>query len=303
MDTQKPQQPKRLGRGLESLISSTATKPLGLPSSQPQPTTGHGLRQIPIRQIAPNPNQPRKHFDPARLQALADSITRTGVLQPIIVRQKGPGFELVAGERRWRACVEAGVESIPAIVREADEATLLELALVENVQREDLNPVDRASAYREMANKFGLSHEEIGARVGEDRATITNYMRMLDLPKNVLEIIAAGQLSIGHAKCLLGLADTDARSRLAASAVREGWSVRMMEDRVRQVIQTKTEHVPKAPARPVISDLESRISMSLGLRVHIKEGRRKHAGRVVVEYHTLDDFDRIMEKLGAADAT
>ncbi len=302
MDQPRHINQKRLGRGLSSLISSTRSDPAPMDAGATQSSHANaGLRMIPLRLVAPNPLQPRKSFNEARLAALAESLKRSGVLQPIVVRQKGDHYELVAGERRFRAAEIAGLESLPAIIREADDATMLELALVENLQREDLNAVDRAKAYLEMTTRFGLNNDEIGARVGEDRTTVANYVRLLDLSNEILDMVADGRLSMGHARSLLAIGSPRTRLSLAEQAVRDGWSVRTMEERVRGGRQNKTETSPAVPVRPVISDLESRISASLGLRVRIVERRGKHRGRVIVDYHTLDDFERIVARLGLAD--
>lgn len=302
MDQPRQIHQKRLGRGLSSLISSTRFDTATTDAvTAESPHSNAGLRNIPLRLVSPNPLQPRKNFDEARLAALANSLKRSGVLQPIVVRQKDDHYELVAGERRLRAAQMAGLESLPAIIRTADDATMLELALVENLQREDLNAVDRAKAYLEMATRFGLNHDEIGAKVGEDRTTVANYIRLLDLANEILDMVADGRLSMGHARSLLAVGNPHTRISLAEQAVRDGWSVRTMEERVRGGGQNKTETSPAAPARPVISDLESRISAAMGLRVRIVERRGKHRGRVIVDYHTLDDFERIVARLGLAD--
>ena len=299
---------KRLGRGIASIISTPpadAQGVQGLPSPPPAPTlhspiAGHQrLAMIPLSSIRPNPSQPRRTFDQAALETLADSMRRRGTLQPIALRPTESGFELIAGERRFRAAQMAGLESIPAIVRPVKDEDLLELALIENVQRENLNPVERAIAYRNLNTQHKLSHDEIAARMGEDRATVTNYMRLLALDPEVLALVAGGDLSMGHAKALLGISDVKHQQSLAGKIVREGWSVRQAE----AAVNNATKDVANKPAkevkaRPAVADMERKLTDALGTRVTIKEGRRRHTGKITIEYYALDDFERVTEKLG-----
>jgi ParB family chromosome partitioning protein len=193
-----------------------------------------GVRELPVELIAPNPNQPRRTIDPESLQALADSLGEQGVLQPVLVRPLAGGYELIAGERRWRAARLAGIERIPALVRPAGDAQTLELALIENMAREDLNPIEEARACAALAEELGLTREEIGRRVGRSRVAISNLVRLLELPDEVLEMLEQGELSEGHGRALLMAEDHDARRKLARAAAREGWSVRTTERRARE---------------------------------------------------------------------
>lgn len=193
----------------------------------------------------------------------------------------------------------AGLESIPAVVRPVKDDDLLELALIENIQREDLNPVERALAYRNLSTRHNLSHEEIASRMGEDRATVSNYIRLLDLNPEVLQMVSAGQLSMGHARSLLSISDKSYRLSLATRVVSEGWSVRQVETAVKNA----TSNVVKSPAkevkaRPAVADMERRLTDALGTRVLIKEGRRRHSGKITIEYYSLDDFERVTGRLG-----
>lgn len=302
---------KRLGRGLSSLIASelspTATSTQDPPKNLPEASildrvravSPHGrLMSIPVDQIRRNPSQPRRAFDDTKLAALAASLKARGVLQPIVVRPADAGYELVAGERRLRAAKLAGVSELPAIVRAAKDDELLELALIENVQRADLNPVERARAYRVLHERHGLPHEEIGKRMGEDRATVSNYLRILSLHDSVLALVATESLGIGHAKVLLGVSDTHSQILLAERVVAEDWSVRQLEGAV-AALKKGEKPAPKVKmARPAVQDLEERLSTAIGTRVQIKEGRKRHAGRLVIDYYSLDDFQRIVARLG-----
>lgn len=297
---------KRLGRGIASIISTPSpdeTKVHGLPPSPIAPPVGPAghqrLAMVPLSSIRPNPAQPRRDFDEEALQGLAESIKRRGTLQPIAVRPAEGGFELIAGERRLRAAQMAGLESIPAVVRPVKDDDLLELALIENIQREDLNPVERALAYRNLNTRHNLSHEEIGARMGEDRATVSNYIRLLDLIPEVLQLVSSGELPMGHARALLGISDKKDQLSIARKIVGQGWSVRQTE----AAIKKATEDVVKSPAkevktRPAVADMERRLTDALGTRVSIKEGRRRHTGKITIEYFSLDDFDRVTGRLG-----
>src|SRR6202046_4130158 len=217
--------PKRgMGRGLEAILSVSG-----------ETRTADELRELPVELIVANPNQPRRHFDEEALNALAGSLGEQGVLQPVLVRPKPGGtYELVAGERRWRAAQIAGLSEIPALVRPHDDAATLELALIENMAREDLNPVEEARACAALVEELGLTREQVGRRVGRGRVAVTNLMRLLDLPDEALELLEGGALSEGHGRGLLLAKDHAARRQLARSAVAEGWSVRTVEDRARR---------------------------------------------------------------------
>lgn len=293
----------RLGRGLSSLITSTQPAPAATPfaTHHPEAHAGHAgpvFRDIPLDRIKQNPNQPRRVFDESKLAALARSLKTDGLLQPIVVRPDGDRYELVAGERRWRAAQLAELKVIPAFIRDVTPTQSLALALVENIHREDLNPVERARAYAELYHRFGLSHDQIAEQMGEDRSTVVNYLRLLDLPDAVLDFIADGRMSPGHARAVLSLADSQARSDLARRIVKENWSVRQAEAHVQEKREQAGGRGSRGGARPVISDLERRLTEGLMLRVRIVESRRKNTGRVVIEYYSLDDFDRIMKQLG-----
>ena len=303
---------KRLGRGLSSLISSDfvaersgAVEPE--PPARPAPpvqSTASGrpqLASIRLSEIRVNPHQPRKRFDEAALQGLALSLRERGALQPVVVRRGEVGYELVAGERRFRAAHIAGLTEIPAIIRQVSDEDMLELALIENVQRVDLNPVERARGYALLHDRHKLTHEQIAQKMGEDRVTVTNFLRLLQLPGPIIEQVEAGELGAGHARVLLALKDPSVQIKIAVAICREGWSVRKAEAEVSRLTKGASADAGKEKdKRPNVSDLEQRMSASLGTRVSIREGRRRHTGKLVIEYFSLDDFERITERLGIA---
>lgn len=299
----------RLGRGLSSLVSTDIAhtqETQRLPGSSPVQTMD-GLRgvappqrlmMISVDRIRQNPLQPRREFNEEALGRLAESLKDRGTLQPVVVRPSEGNFELIAGERRLRAAKIAGIHEIPAVVRSVNDDEMLELALIENIQRADLNPIERARAYQSIQQRTGLSHEEIAARVGDERVTVTNYIRLLSLPESVVQMVSKGEISGGHAKALLGVTNSLILEQLAARIVQEGWSVRRIEEAVAKTKPPAADQPVARPARPVVTDMEQKLGAAVGTRVTIREGRRRHSGRIVVEYYTLDDFERIAGLLG-----
>jgi len=290
--------------------SATATKPA---------PARHRAIRVPLDCVAPNPNQPRRSISEKGIASLAGSIKRNGIIQPIVIRpiggtsatgMAGPDssqstvkYELIAGERRLRAARVAGLSDVPAILRDATEEQLLELALVENIHREDLNAIDRAIAYGQFRDQFGLAAEQIGERVGEDRTTVTNYLRLLDLPSEIQDMVASDLLSMGHARGLAGLRSSDEQIKLAEHTVRKGLSVRALEESVRKLrAPAKTASAGGGQGsrnkRPLIRDLERRFTQILKTRVTIQERRAKNTGQIVIEYHSIDEFEGICERLG-----
>lgn len=289
----------RLGRGLSSLIGvdpgvtptfdETIEAP-PLPDVSPQtPTT-----EVGIEQVSPNPRQPRRAFDEAALNELAASIQANGLIQPIVVRRVGQGYELIAGERRLRAAKLAGLTRIPVVVREADDLTQAQLALVENIQRQDLNPIERAEGYHALQRELGLTQAELGTRLGEDRSTISNHLRLLDLALPVRDLVRDGKLSLGHAKVLCGVADPAEQQRLADLAIQQELTVRNLE----RVLATPApvEAKPAEKASPYQRDLDANLTKQVGLRVQVRASGKK--GKVVIHYGSLDEFDALLEKLG-----
>jgi ParB family chromosome partitioning protein len=258
------------------------------------------LMFVPISAVAPNPHQPRKRFDESRLAELAASLRLSGVIQPIIVRPSPTAdgqYQLIAGERRWRAAMIAGLDTIPAIVRQVDLATQARLALIENVQREDLNPIERATAYATLLKTLGLTQQELAQQLGEDRSSIANFLRLLELAEPVQRLVADGQLSAGHAKVLAGVSDIADQCRLAELIVKDGLSVRGLEDVIKKGIS------PTAPATPTVTsahllDLEKSLARQIGMRVQIRAmGKNKSKGQLVIHYASLDQFDQLLERM------
>jgi ParB family transcriptional regulator, chromosome partitioning protein len=298
----------RLGRGLGSLMgyteTVTETEPgLSTPVIREIPAALPAIPrgtpdELPIDQIVPNPRQPRRQFDELSLVELADSIKANGLIQPIVVRSAGDGYELIAGERRLRACKLAGMARIPAYIRAADELEQAQLALVENVQREDLNAIDRAAAYHMLIHELGLTQADLSTRIGEDRSVISNHLRLLELPADVQALVRDGSLSLGHAKVIAGVPDAADQSRLAKLVVGQSLSVRNLE----RVIATPGEAASRELATPPsahVRSVELALSRQLGLRVQLRTGAAKSKGKLVIHYKSLDEFDTLMNRLGA----
>lgn len=293
-----------LARMAVSGAPMVAKKPEAGETARPQ--TGYELREIPVEQIVPNPRQPRTDFDQASIESLAASIRQAGLMQPIMVRRSRSGFELVAGERRWRAAKLIGLRAIPAIIRELTDESSAELALIENVHREDLNPMDRALALRRLAVDFSLTHQEVADRVGLDRASITNLLRLAELDPATADLVRRGTISQSHGKALLAVADLDRRLELAKRSAAAGWSVRELERRVQQansvkpvLTSTSTQQGgDPSPRSANVADLERKLAEHLGTRVSLQLGRKKGSGRLVLEFYSFDQFDGLMSRLG-----
>jgi ParB family chromosome partitioning protein len=293
----KNDQRKALGKGLHSLLPPKQVPTAGQAASAPSPPSGPA--RLPIHQVNPNPNQPRRDFDETALSELKQSISRDGVLQPLLVRKTGDNvYQIIAGERRWRAARDAGLTEIPAIVRDDDDQQTLEISIVENIQREDLNAIELASAFERMADELGLSHEEIGRRTGKDRVTVSNSIRLLQLPAGVQSMVVQGQLSAGHARALLKLADDARISEVAKRAVDEGWSVRQMEKFTAEATEAtgKPARTAKetAPLDPNVKAAVVEMESALATRVRLVPGRGA-GGRIEIEYYSDEDLNRIYE--------
>lgn len=284
---------KVLGRGLEALISTaTATETV---DGRPAAPAG-GVAELRISDIAPNPFQPRTKFDDDALRDLADSIKASGVLQPVLVRRTGPSdYQLVAGERRLRAAHLAGLERIPAIVRELDDRAMMEHALIENIQREDLNPIDEAKAYQTLIQKVGLTHDQLSERVGKQRSSITNALRLLSLPPEVMDMVSRGTISAGHARALLGLesqGDVLAGARYVSS---KGFSVRRTEAFVKRRVR-KTHSRPRVQKLDGLGEWETKLKQRFSTHVAITPGRK--GGKVEFEFYSQEDLERLLESWG-----
>jgi ParB family transcriptional regulator, chromosome partitioning protein len=278
--------PRGLGRGLAALVAEF-------------PTDHVAMVELEVSQVRPNPRQPRRVFDNDAIERLAESVRADGVVQPIIVRDAGDGYEIVAGERRWRAAQLAGLRTIPSLVRSADERELLILALAENVAREDLNAVDQARAYAVLADELDLSQTEIARRVGKSRPAVANTMRLLELPDDVLEMISAGTLSEGHGRALLQAAGQDERVALARTAVTRGWSVRDLEVAAKRSgrAKTTTRRSPGAMDDELSHLVVDAAWQSLALRAGVRRGPR--GGRVEIHFTTPAELGRIVDQLRA----
>ena len=277
-----------LGRGLSALIPEPPA-PVATPRAESAPP-----QEIDIDLLTPNPDQPRTHIEEHRLEELAQSIRSHGVIQPILVRRVGTGYEIVAGERRWRAAQRAGLLKVPVAIRDIPDEHLLQVALIENIQREDLNPIEEALAYRRLADEHHMSQEVIGTAVGKDRATVANYMRLLRLPVEVRNDLASATLSMGHARALLGVADEAVQRRVAREVVSRSLSVRETEALVRK---EGTPPVPPPPRKvdPNTRAAEDRLKLALGTRVRIV--RRGGAGRIEVDFTNEDELNRLYDML------
>ena len=286
MDASSPTDPgqrKALGRGLAALIPQAAAAP-----------SGAGLRSLPLERIHPNRDQPRKQFDEESLAELAASIKERGVLQPIVVRKAGDGYEIVAGERRWRAAARAGLQEIPVLVKDLTDADALQVALIENLQRDDLDPLEEAEAYSRLIREHAMTQEQTAQAVGKSRAAVANSLRLLKLPVPVLAMLADGGLTAGHARAIMTLDSDDKMARLANAAAERHLTVRDTERQAR-LLRSKPKSSAQAPRTPAEASVEERLQRALGtkVRLHHRQGR----GRIEVFFHTLDQLDGLIDKL------
>jgi ParB family chromosome partitioning protein len=294
---EKHSPPRRLGRGLEALLGSAG----GLASSDEG-----ALKSIPVSQVVPNPFQPRKEFRPEELAELQESLSTSGLLQPITVRRRPgrDGFELIAGERRLRAASKLGWKEIPAIIKEIDDKTILTLALIENLQRTDLNPVEEGEGYYQLSRDFGMTQQQIAETVGKDRTTVANMLRVLQLPNSVRTMLEQGQLTLGHAKVLVGLEDAAQITRLAREIVADGLTVRELERRLRGEAAPSGKKRPgrprKAEQRPEVRRLEDRLRRFLQTDVGIAVGK-SNKGTLTIHFFSADDLERVIELLKVPD--
>jgi ParB family chromosome partitioning protein len=276
---------KALGRGLGTLLPSVPTA-----------VAEKALLEIPLDQIIPNKHQPRSNFDPEKLHELAQSIRSNGVVQPVIVRRAGNHYQLIAGERRWRAAREAGLKTVPAVLKDVSEYKTLELALIENIQRADLNPIEEATAYAALIDDFQLTQEEVAQRVGKDRSSIANYLRLLKLPEQVKERIERSELTMGHARALSSLTRAHDQNELADRIVSQQLNVRQVEHLIRN---WKTEGKPKKLRKPAapdpnVQDAEKRLQERLGTRVQIHQAENGR-GKIEIQFENMDDLIRIYD--------
>lgn len=286
----KKEEKRGLGRGLAALI------PTAEPGDEP-------VREVPVGQIRPNGFQPRRVFDEEKLAELAESVRAHGILQPVVVRAVIGGFELVAGERRWRAAQMAGLDRVPVVVRELSDAEMMELALIENLQREDLNPLEEAAAYQRLLDEFGLTQEELARRVGKSRSHIANTIRLLNLPSEVQESVSRGTISMGHARALLGLEDQALEVEVCRRVSEKGLSVRETENLVRSLLTKKKAGQRKKEERldPWLNEVANSLKRALATQVRIRPGKR--GGKIEIEYYSAEDLERLAELLLAEGRT
>ncbi len=288
----KPDNPRKaLGRGLGTLLP---TRPQPVPAPT-EPVT-EPAQTVPVHSIDPNPMQPRKVFQAERLAELAQSIRSNGIIQPLLVRLVGGRYQLVAGERRWRAAKLAGMDQVPVTVREIPDDRLIEVSLIENIQREDLNPIDTALAFSTLSTEFALSPEQIGQRTGKDRTTVINFLRLLQLSEDLQQLVAERRLSAGHARCLLTLPTLALQREVAEKAVAQGWSVRQMERTTQKMMADRQpKHVDEVQIDPNVKAAIQEMERVLGTRVRITEKRK--GGKIEIEYYSAEDLDRIYDTI------
>lgn len=270
-----------LGRGLSALI----------PSASQESHTGEEVTELAIDLISPNPEQPRTDIDEAGIAELADSISKVGLIQPIVVRPLGEGYQIIAGERRWRACREAGLERVPVRVRMSSEVESLELALIENLQREDLNAIEEARGYRKLLSNYQMTQAELADKVSKSRSAITNALRLLDLPEEVQELVYQGKLSAGHARAVLAVPEESARVRLAEKIVTDGLSVREAENLAKLVAAGQGERSPRPVTPKSFKLVARRLRRLLGTNVRVKAGKDKN--KIEIEFRSEEDLERI----------
>lgn len=314
------QQPKKLGRGLGGLIGIGAPVQVEVPLQQaltsapvpeistiiaqsPEGSTP-AVRYIPVSKIIPSPYQPRKVMNEEAIARLAESIKRAGVMQPVIVREKNGMFELVVGERRWRATRHAGLDTIPALVKDLTEEIAAEWSLVENVQREDLNPMERGWALRALAEKFNLTQADVADRVGLERSSVTNLVRLTEIETEIADLINNGELGLGHGKALLGVPSGPQRVEIAQNAAKSGWSVRALEEEIRAIVADQREQgdIAKreklAGRHAVVNDMERRIADYLGTKVRINTDRSGKKGKITLDFYGLEHFEGLLTRMG-----
>jgi ParB family chromosome partitioning protein len=311
MTPKNKEKPKHLGRGLESLLGpiiNTVEENMGISAASetvksiPDKDLYKNIAELSLDDIAPNPYQPRQTWNDQQLHDLASSIRENGIIQPITVRQKGDKYEIVAGERRFRAAEIAGLQKIPAMIRTTTDSEMLALALVENIHRADLNPIEKAKAYQSFMKTFNLTQEQASQKLGQDRSVVANYIRLLNLPSEVKQMLIDGSLDMGHARAILALPTDDLQKRLANRALAGRLSVREVERLVRLALtagdERKQKQIIEKPAH--IKDLEEKIRSRLGTKVNIQARKNGQRGRIIIDFYSLDEFDNIAQMLGVS---
>jgi ParB family chromosome partitioning protein len=291
----KPETSRRaLGKGISALLPTRAPAPAPVPAT---PAHEDAAQSIPIGAIDPNPLQPRRLFQSERLAELAQSIRSNGIIQPLVVRKAGDRYQLVAGERRWRAAKLAGLATVPVVVQDIPDDRLLEITLIENIQREDLNPIETAIAFDRMCKELKLMPDEIGRRTGKDRSTIVNTIRLLLLPQDIQQLVAEGGLTAGHARCLLKLPNADLQREVAAKAAAQDWSVRQLERATAKMAEGgQVKHPEEVPIDPNVKAAIDEMERALGTKVRVIE-KACGKGRIEIDYYSAEDLDRIYEAI------
>jgi len=289
-----PETRKALGKGLSALIPQRPPAPVSSSAPAESPDQSGTVREVPVTEIDPNPLQPRAQFDQGRIEELAESIRSNGIIQPLIVRRHGDRFQIVAGERRLRAARVAGLTHVPVVIQDFADDQLLQLALIENIQREDLNPIETAQAFERLANDLSLTHEEIAHRTGKDRVTITNLLRLLRLPEPIQLLLAERRLHMGHARAILGVPNEERQIEIANRAAAQGQSVRDVERIVRRLTDERpaSESAADKPQDPNVKAAARQLEETLGTRVRIVE-KTEQRGRIEIEYYSQEDLQRI----------
>ena len=288
-----------LGKGLSALIGTPNMGSVAKPPALSQPSAGDSVRRVALDEVVPSPLQPRTSFQGEQLSELVDSIREHGIIQPLIVRHVNGKLELIAGERRWRASRELGLKEVPVIVREASDRDVLEMALIENLQRENLNPIEEAAAYSRLAKDFGMRQEDIAQRVGKNRATVANSMRLLDLPRGVQDMLSMGQISTGHAKVLLSLKSANDQHGAAQEIIRKGLTVRGAEKLASSILTPPKKSEPRRQDNDVdqeIKAIEQRLTRHFSTNVSVSFSGKK--GRVDIDFYSVDDLDRLLSLMG-----
>lgn len=284
---------KALGKGLSALIAPRTPHSAPVQPAGPRSSEGEEVLRIPVTSIDPNPLQSRTIFQSDKLEELAQSIKANGVIQPLIVRRHGDRYQLVAGERRWRASKLAGLTEVPVVVQNLTDEQLLEVTLIENIQREDLTPIEVAHAFERLAKELKLSHDEIGRRTGKDRSTITNLLRLLRLPPDIQQLLTEHRLSMGHARAILGLPSEELQRQVAEKAASQGLSVRQVERLIQRMTESREAKSPdEVGIDPNVKAAIDELERVLGTRVRIHQ-KSDHRGRIEIEYYSADDLDRI----------
>ena len=288
---------KGLGKGLDSLIpENKSVKPVVKPEKAEE-SVKTGEQMLKINQVEPNREQPRKHFEEDALLELADSIKQYGVLQPLLVRKRKDYYEIIAGERRWRAAKLAGLKEVPVVIRDMSEQEIMEISLIENIQRENLNPIEEAAAYKKLLEEFGLKQEEVAERVAKSRTAVTNSMRLLKLDERVQQMVIDGMLTTGHARALLAIEDPEVQFQTAVRVYNEKMSVRDVEKLVKNQDRKTSEKKQEDPQQQaVFHDLEERMKLALGTKLSINRKDQKK-GKIEIEYYSMEDLERLMDIL------